>query len=122
MTYYDPAEEVLLHPLPSNDIRKFWRVAVLAKHLGIPRTTIQSACWEGFLEHQYSACGCLMTTLEWVWEWQRKRKFKDPRLTPLPTVDILTATGVIGVKRADETKRIREKRNSKNAQQRNHAQ
>jgi hypothetical protein len=49
-----------------------WRLANIARHMGIPRTTLQSAALAGTLRSFRTQCGCIMTTLEFVYEWAER--------------------------------------------------
>lgn len=55
-----------------DDIRRMWRLANIARHLGFPRTTLQSAAICGTLRSWRTQCGAIMTTLEAVYEWANR--------------------------------------------------
>lgn len=55
-----------------SDVRRMWRLANIARHLGIPRTTLQSAAICGNLRAWRTQCGCILTTTEAVYEWAQK--------------------------------------------------
>ncbi len=61
------------HFLGDTDVRRMWRLSHLAKHVGIPRSTLWNACEVGTLQCWRTTCGLTVTTLEAVYLWQLSR-------------------------------------------------
>lgn len=56
-------------PKETIDPTKLWRIGSLAKHLGVPKTTLQAAALRGEFLIWTTACGIPMTTEAAVQGW-----------------------------------------------------
>lgn len=60
--------------MKNTDVRRMWRIACIADHLGIPQSTLYYAATRGSLQSWKTCCGSTMTTMEAVYVWQNSSR------------------------------------------------